>query len=180
VSFGTLLGHMSIAAEAYDSVLEAVAGLDARVLLTVGHRFDTSRLTRIPRNVHVEPWVDQADALAHADLVVSHGGSGTTFGALAAGVPLVVVPLFADQFANGETVAGRGAGVVVETGRPRDGRQPTLLREDAPGITRAIQTVRADPSYGEQARRVADEMATAPTAGALVTSLLSARRANRS
>jgi hypothetical protein len=42
--------------------------------------------------------------LPHAALVVCHGGSGSTFGALAAGVPLVIWPLFADQFRNGRAV----------------------------------------------------------------------------
>jgi UDP:flavonoid glycosyltransferase YjiC (YdhE family) len=43
-----------------------------------------------------------------------HGGSGTTLGALAAGLPLVVVPLFADQPVNARRVAAVGAGLAVE------------------------------------------------------------------
>jgi len=54
--------------------------------------------------VHVEAWVPQADALAAATVVVCHGGSGTTFGTLAAGLPLVIVPMFADQPANARLV----------------------------------------------------------------------------
>ncbi len=63
MSFGTVLGHMTIASEIYRTALEAVTGLDARVLLTVGRRFDPSQLNDVPDNVHVEAWVDQADAL---------------------------------------------------------------------------------------------------------------------
>jgi UDP:flavonoid glycosyltransferase YjiC (YdhE family) len=44
---------------------------------------------------------NSTDTATSADLVVCHGGSGTAFGALAAGVLIVVVPLFADQFENG-------------------------------------------------------------------------------
>ena len=36
-------------------------------------------------------------------LVVCHGGSGTVLGALAAGLPLVILPLFADQLVNART-----------------------------------------------------------------------------
>lgn len=172
VTFGTVLGHMSIAAGVYATVIEAVAEIDARVLLTVGRRFDLSSLGRIPSNVHVEPWVDQDDVLAVAELVVCHGGSGTTFGALAAGVPLVLVPVFADQFANAQRVAESGAGVVVDSGRSSDGHRQHLRQEDAPRVTEAIRAVRTHSTYRERARSIAAEMAGAPTARSLLEGLL--------
>ena len=175
VSFGTVLGHMSMAAEAYRTAIQAVAGIDARVRLTVGRRFDASQLGRIPGNVHVESWVDQADVLDEAEVVVCHGGSGTTFGALAAGVPVVIVPLFADQFANGPKVAAAGAGIVLDTGQDSNGRRRPLSQHDAPRITEAIDTVRAGASYRQQARRIAAEMASAPTADTLVHELMAIR-----
>ena len=162
VSFGTVLGHMTIAAATYRVALAAVGQLDARVLLTVGRRFDVAQLGEVPRNVHVEPWVDQADVLAEADVVVCHGGSGTTFGALGAGVPLVIVPLFADQFSNGAKVAEAGAGVSLNTGRDTD---PAALAE-------AIETVQGNSSFREHARRIATEMARAPTVTELLDDLL--------
>jgi UDP:flavonoid glycosyltransferase YjiC (YdhE family) len=168
VTFGTVLGHMSIATEAFRAAILAVAGIDARVLVTVGRTFDASQLGPIPGNVHVEPWVDQADVLAEAQIVVCHGGSGTTFGSLRAGVPLVIVPLFADQFVNGAKVAAAGAGLMIDTGADRDlGRRP-LAETDAPRITDAIKTVRNDPSYRAHAQRVAAEMAGSPTVDSLL------------
>jgi MGT family glycosyltransferase len=163
---------MLLAAEVYRTALRAVARIDARVLLTVGRQFDTSQLGELPGNVHVEPWVDQADVLADADVVVCHGGSGTTFGALAAGVPVVVVPLFADQFANGPKVARAGAGVVVDKGRDGEGRPRALSRDDAPRIAQAIQTVQAHSAYRQQAQLVAAEMAAAPAADTLLDDLI--------
>jgi UDP:flavonoid glycosyltransferase YjiC (YdhE family) len=174
MSFGTVLGHMSIAAEVYRTAVQAVAGIDARVLLTVGRRFDASQLGRIPGNVHVESWVDQADVLDEAEVVVCHGGSGTTLGALAAGVPLVVVPLFADQFANGARVAESGAGILVDTGHDGDAGRPSLSRGDAARVAEAIETVRAGAPYRENAGRLAAEMASLPTAGTLLDELTAA------
>ncbi len=172
VSFGTVLGHMSMAADVYRTAIDAVAGIDARVLLTVGRRFDPEQLDDVPANVHVERWVDQAVALDEAEVVVCHGGSGTTFGALAAGVPVVIVPLFADQFANGTKVTEAGAGIVVEPGRagPGGGRHP-LGRGDAPRIAEAIETVRTRGSYGDGAQRLAAEMGSAPAADTLLDEL---------
>jgi UDP:flavonoid glycosyltransferase YjiC (YdhE family) len=175
VSFGTVLGHMSIAAETYRIALSAAAEIDARVLLTVGRRFDASQLGKLPGNVHVEPWVEQADVVAEADVVVCHGGSGTTFGALAAGVPLVIVPLFADQFANAPRVAEAKAGVVLGTGLDTGGRRRRLRRADAAGIAEAIETVRSHSSFRQNAQRIAAEMARSPTVDDLLDELATTR-----
>jgi hypothetical protein len=173
LTFGTVLGHMSIAAGVYRTALKAVERQDVRVLLTVGRRFDRTTLDPIPPNVHVEAWVDQRDVLAEADLVVCHGGSGTAFGALAAGLPLVVVPLFADQFDNGRRIADAGAGLTVEA----DQGDASSLRqvvgdEDAPRIAEAIQTVLATTTFRSHARRIAAEMAATPTVDDVLDTVL--------
>ena len=169
VSFGTVLGHMTMAATVYRTAIEAVASLDVRVLLTVGHRFDAAVLEPLPRNVHVEPWVEQSTVIAGAALVVSHGGSGTTFGALAAGVPVVVVPLFADQHANATRVAEAGVGLVVDE-FPVDA--PASDETATTRLQAAIEAVRAGTSYRDQARRLSAEMAGAPTAAMRIDELL--------
>ena len=117
---------MSIAAgiirTVVEAVVEAVATVSgSRVLLSVGTHFDPTLIGPIPDNVHIEAWVDQASILAGADLVVCHGGSGTVLGALGAGVPMVAVPVFADQFGNARLVAGGGSreGHPPWTGRHR-------------------------------------------------------------
>ena len=70
----------------------------------------------LPANVHVEQWWPQADVMPHAAAMVGHGGSGTTLAGLAAGVPMVVVPLFADQPYNAARVEAIGAGIALEGG----------------------------------------------------------------
>jgi UDP:flavonoid glycosyltransferase YjiC (YdhE family) len=122
--------------------------------------------------VHVESWVDQNDVLREAALVVCHGGSGTTFGALRAGVPLVVVPLFADQRANGVKVAESRCGRVLDLDQERAPGRPPLDREDAPAVADAIRSVLADSSYGEGAQQVSREMAAAPPCDELLRALL--------
>ena len=60
----------------------------------------------------------EVEVLPHARVLVCHGESGTTLGALAAGVPLVVTPLFADQPHNAGASPRSAPASVVE---PRDG-----------------------------------------------------------
>jgi UDP:flavonoid glycosyltransferase YjiC (YdhE family) len=173
VTFGTVLGHMTIAADVYRAALRAAEGLDARVLLTVGRRFDPAELGPVPANVHVEAWIDQTEVLDRADLVVCHGGSGTVLGTLAAGVPMVVVPLFADQFENARRIAAVGAGGTVEPEPRTTGSRRTPIGEgDAPRIAEAVTAVLAASSYRRQARRLATEIAAAPTADEVLDALL--------
>ena len=61
-------------------VVDGLGELDADVLLALGA--PTAQRSVVPPNVHVETFVDQPAVLAHADLAVHHGGSGTILGAL--------------------------------------------------------------------------------------------------
>jgi UDP:flavonoid glycosyltransferase YjiC (YdhE family) len=170
VTFGTVLGHMTVATGVYRAALRALEGLRLRVLLTVGRRFDPRLLDPLPAGVHAERWVDQERVLPGAGAVVCHGGSGTVYGALAAGVPVVVVPVFADQFENGHRIAAAGAGVVVEV----DGgsRERAVDERDAPRIRDAVEAVLTTPGYRARAQAIGAAMAAAPSAGEVLDALL--------
>ena len=173
VTFGTMAGGTVVGDAAFRAALDAVRGLPIRVLLTAGRATDIQALGDVPANVHVESWVPQADALAAATAVICHGGSGTTFGTLAAGLPLVIVPMFADQPANARLVESAGAGLAVEpTGEPQ-GRVGVPAPGDAPRIRQALESVLADDSYRQAAQGLAAEMSALPTARGLLGALQS-------
>jgi UDP:flavonoid glycosyltransferase YjiC (YdhE family) len=169
VTFGTVVGHTSLAERVFRDAVDAVAPLPVRVLLTTGRAVDPSSLGVLPDHVHAERWVPQVDALAACAVVACHGGSGTTLGALRAGVPIVVCPLYADNARNGALVAGIGAGIVVETSRDEAGQATLGLRVDE--VRAAVARVLAEPAFGDAAGRVRDEMATSPFPAAAVASL---------
>ncbi|MFF1647967.1 glycosyltransferase [Streptomyces sp. NPDC058240] len=171
ITLGTETGTLPTAIGLYRAVLEAVSVLPVRVLLTTGHHIDVQDLGPLPPRVHVEPWVPQADVLRSASLVVCHGGSGTVYGALAAGVPLVCVPLFADQPENARLVAAAGAGTAVTpAGGPLD-EPPKLGPDDVRSIRAAAERVLEEPSYRARAQSLADEMRTTAQAAELLGTL---------
>lgn len=163
VTFGTVVGHLPEAADVYRSALAAASGLAARVLLTFGRAVDGDRLGPVPANTHIERWVPQADVLAHAAVVVCHGGSGTTFGALAAGTPLVICPLFADQPHNGQLVEAAGAGLVVAGPDDKRGGLRILGPADVAPLRQAIERVLGEPAYRRAAQRIRAELMATPT-----------------
>jgi MGT family glycosyltransferase len=134
--------------ELFAATAVALADVPARVLLTIGIEVDRAELADVPANVHVERWVPQAAVMPHAAAIVSHGGAGSTRLALAAGVPSVVLPTFADQPRNAERVAALGAGIA-----PPDGPA---------GLAAAVRRVLAEPSFRAAARRVQAEIAALP------------------
>ena len=144
----------------------AVSGLDVDAVATIGPHVDPAALGAVPANVRVERFVPQADLLARASAVISHGGAGTVLGAASHGRPQLVVPLFADQWENGVAVDDAGCGTVLGPDRRRV--------ED---LDRSLRTVLASPSHHDAATRVADEIAAMPaaTAVALEVEALAAR-----
>lgn len=170
VSFGTVAASVGLFPLLYRAVVDAVAPLRVRLLLTLGEAGDPEALGPLPANVHVERFWPQHHVLSHAAAVVGHGGFGTTMGGLAHGVPQVVLPLFAvDQHANAAAVVRAGAG------RSVDGFTPGASLPDpmalAAGVPDALTAVLVEPAYRERALAVADEIAALPAPSSCVALL---------
>jgi UDP:flavonoid glycosyltransferase YjiC (YdhE family) len=134
--------------EVLTTAIRGLAALDAHVVVATG-RVRPADLGSVPGNVTLHTWVPQAELVPHADVVVHHGGSGTTLGALAAGVPQLVLPQGADQFAN--------AGALVSAGAARC-LLPGELSADA-----VTEQARKLPAHRDAARAIAEEISRMPS-----------------
>jgi len=161
VTFGSVTGGFDVLNVVFERSLRALAELPVRVLLTTGHAVDPESLRPWPDNARVEQWWPQDDVMPLASVVVGHGGFGTTMSALAAGVPQVVMPLFAsDQEINATRIAQVGAGIRL------DGRQ-----EATEGLADAVSRVLADEGMRAVAGAMADEIASLPEVSQIVGSI---------
>jgi zeaxanthin glucosyltransferase len=133
----------------FRKVAEACARLDLRLLITQGGLAQVSRAERLPGDPLVYDWVPQEAVLAHADIVVCHGGINTVLEPLAAGLPMVVMPLAFEQSAIAARMEHAGVAKVLG------------FRSSAARIAEAIAEVRETPSYRERARAVRQEMRAA-------------------
>ena len=118
-------------------MLEALGRLDADVLFTIGP-FDPAAIGQPPANVTVSAYEPQSRAM-RCDAAVIHAGSGTTVAALARGLPLVAVPMFADQMHNADRLVAARLAVRVD---------PDEVGER---LTAAVETVLGDPIYAANA-----------------------------
>lgn len=79
------------------------------VLMTTGAFIDPGTVHRAP-NIRVHRFVSGSEVLKHADAVIHTGGNGTTYQAIAAGVPAIVIPFNNDQKINAWLVMRNGVG----------------------------------------------------------------------
>jgi UDP:flavonoid glycosyltransferase YjiC (YdhE family) len=135
----------------FRSVLDGLEDLDVDVLVTVGANRDPSCVGSVPGNAHIERYVPQSLLLPRCTVVICHGGAGTTLGALAHGVPLLVVPQGADQYIIGERVASSGAGLRLV---------PWEVNADS--VRRCVLDLLHGTEYRRAARRVQSEIAAMP------------------
>jgi MGT family glycosyltransferase len=127
-------------------IARGLGKLPISVVLTTGQAVDPSGI-QTPGNVQVLRAAPRRRVLAEASAVVTHAGHGSVMKALAAGVPLVCIPMGRDQKDNTARVLRLGAGV-------RIGKRSTPDR-----IASAVAEVLGDAQYRAAARNFADVLA---------------------
>jgi len=124
-----------------------LSGLPLSVVMTTGGRAleGTAGIGPLGANVRVEDWVPHADLMPLTDVLVTTGGAGTVMTALAAGVPMVVVPTEWDKPENAQRVVEAGAGIRISP-----------WRLDAQRLRRAVGRLLNEPGFRDSARRMRD------------------------
>lgn len=121
--------------EVLQTVVDATAGLDARVVVTTGPVIDP---TEIRGHAHAEVlrYVDHDELMPAASVVIGHGGHATTMRALAHDLPLVLLPLhpMLDQPLVARAVESAGAGRALRKSSSTEEIRAavTALLEDGP------------------------------------------------
>lgn len=135
----------------FSAFLAGLRNEPLNLIVTVGRDQDPAQFGPQPPNVHVERYIPQSLLLPRCDLVLSHGGSGTMMAALTHGLPLVMVPISADQPDNADRCAELGVG------------RPVELEHLSPrAIRRAVRSVLGDPAYRRRAQTLRDEIRALP------------------
>ena len=147
LGLGTALNEPAI----FRAFLAGLRDEPLTLIVTVGRDQDPDDYGPQPEHVHIERYIPLSLLLRHCDLAVTNGGSGTLTAALAHGLPLVVVPVAADQPENAARCAALGLGRVV----PPADLTPETARE-------AVLAVFGDPAYRVAAERMRAEIDALP------------------
>jgi UDP:flavonoid glycosyltransferase YjiC (YdhE family) len=115
LTFGTAPVFSRVAV--IQQAIDAVAGTLKGVVVTTGP--NPTEKFALPPGVVAEQYLRQSLVLPSVDVVVSHGGAGTTLGAVEHGLPHVVLPQQTmSQLRNAQRVHILGLGVHLAQGAP--------------------------------------------------------------
>jgi MGT family glycosyltransferase len=136
----------------FQRMIEGLRKLAIELLVTVGNEIDPSSFGAQPNNVQIEQFIPQQAILPYAEAIVSHAGSGSVIGAISHGLPMVLLPLGADQPLNAQRCEALGLAITLDalTVRPEE-------------IATACQTILQEPSYQQAAKQIQAEYRALPT-----------------
>lgn len=147
-TLGTVFNHMT---PILSAIIEGLRQEPINLIVTVGRNRDPREFGEQPPNVHIERYIPQNLLLPYCDLVVTHGGSGTIMDALSVGLPLVILPVGADQPDNAQACVDVGVARVIQS----DQRTAEAIRD-------ATRDVLQDPRYRWNAERIRAEIDVLP------------------
>ncbi|XP_008838565.2 UDP-glucuronosyltransferase 2B1-like [Nannospalax galili] len=138
-TLGSMVSNMT--EERANVVASALAQIPQKVLW----RFDGKKPDTLGSNTRLYKWIPQNDLLGHpkTKAFIAHGGANGMYEAIYHGIPVVGIPLFADQPDNIAHMVAKGAAVRLD--------YSTLSTTD---LLTALRTVINDPSYKENAMRL--------------------------
>ncbi|XP_004478398.2 UDP-glucuronosyltransferase 2B31 [Dasypus novemcinctus] len=138
-TLGSIMSNLT--EERANVIASALAQIPQKVLW----RFNGKKPDTLGPNTQIYKWLPQNDLLGHpkTKAFITHGGSNGIYEAIYHGIPMVGIPLFADQPSNIVNLKAKGAAVSLDFS--------TLTSTD---LLNALKTVINDPSYKENVMKL--------------------------
>jgi len=141
------------------TILEALADLELAAVVTTGVDPAEIGLPATPPSIEVRKFVSHSQVIPSSRAVITHGGAGTVQDAIVMGRPMVVLPQFADQPANGRRVEEVGIGRVLGVDEQTVDNLRSAVRDVLSG------------GYDRSSKALAEEAAGLPPIDSLVERL---------
>jgi len=126
----------------YEAIARASPKLDAQIVLSLGGMDPDELPLTTAGNLLVVPFAPQLEILERAVLMITHAGMNSALECLAAGVPMVAVPIAHDQPGVAARIEWTGTGVRVPPAQC-----------DAARLGAAIEVVLSQPGFRQAAQR---------------------------
>ena len=110
-----------------ETSLRALADEPGTVIVTTS-ALDPKEFSGLHPHAHINRFLPHAQVIPEMDLVITHGGMGTTQRALSSGVPVCVIPWGRDQSETGRRVEVSGAGTMLSKNRLKEKQLKEAVR----------------------------------------------------
>jgi UDP:flavonoid glycosyltransferase YjiC (YdhE family) len=164
VVYTTLGTVFNQARQTFECVIDALADKDVDLVVTLGRNFDPQDFGPQPENVHLERYIPQSQILPLCSAVICHGGYGTLMASLTNGLPMLFLPMSADQGLGAQRGADLGVGLSMATHFYGDEQVAHLGPDDLdPAQLRlAVERLLEEPEFTAAARSLQTELAEMP------------------
>ena len=133
------------------AIIEGLRNEAINLIVVVGRDQEPASFGRQPPNVYIERYIPHASLLPRCHVVLTHCGFNSVMACLEHGLPMVAVPLAADQPSNAARCVALGAARLVAPAE----RTPEIFRH-------SVREVMREPKYRESAIRLQREMQSLP------------------
>ena len=129
--------------EIFLKAIETLSASDYQVMVTVGSRLNLDDVPGHQPSVFITSYADGMELVRYADALVCHGGNGTAYQALHAGIPIVSWPTVKDQHWNANRLSEIGVGLTVKS--PEE-------------LLQTVDEILLNPGYREEALRFKERL----------------------
>lgn len=145
VSLGTVFNKKP---KVFSKIINAFVENHYQIIVSAGGAFARLRSQRLPSNVLLFESVPQVEMLSCVDAVICHGGNNTVNETLAAGKPLLIIPVGGEQGDNASRVVYLGVGLRAD-----------IKRANSHDIGAKVRRLIEEPIFAQRAREIADALA---------------------
>lgn len=137
-----------------EAAVDALADRDVRVIMTTGHHECPESLLPLPDNFRFEKFIPGIALASRCDILIHHGGHGSTMTGAYTGTPAVIIPTYSERESNARRMALLGAAefIIPDTNAAFERTVPAGM------LWEKIRKVLSDPSYAENAEKVRRKM----------------------
>jgi len=131
----------------FAAIAEACATLNVQLVIAHNGGLDERAVAELAGQPLAVNFAPQEELLKRAALTLTHGGLNTVLDSLAAGLPVIAMPITYEQPAIAARVAASGAGIALSPG----GLEASRIRE-------AVERIFHEGSYRDCAQGIAEEI----------------------
>lgn len=157
VTLGTVYNETN---DLLETILAVLGQEEYNLIVTVGAERDPLEFGVQPSTVHIERYIPQAAILPLCDVVVCHGGTGTLLGALAHGVPMLIIPLGGDHFPSAKRLVAMDVAQVLQASEV-----------NVESVRMSVRSLLSDPHYRKRAVDIQEDIMAMPSPADVVQAL---------